>query len=312
MRLAAALPKISTNVRFSFETLSRRIALRTSAALSVDLAGAWAERMFLTPPPPRYSAASALDLLDARARLIEHRRRAIATWEWGWRDRDAPAVLLAHGWGGHAAQMRPFVHPLLASGYRVIAFDQPAHGVSGGRVTGLPDFADVLARVARSSGEVVAMVAHSLGAAAAALALARGLSARRVVLIGASLDVFGYSRRFARWYGMPERVRLAMESAIEERFGVPWSELDMARLAPRIGAEALVIHDRDDRMVPWRKGEAFARHWRGARLFTTRGLGHARILADEAVVRAATDFIAGRSAVASPAHPPLPHPAPIY
>ena len=312
MRLSASLPRISTNVRFSFETLTRRIALRASAAVSPDLAGAWAERLFLTPPPPRYPAASALDLIDARARIMEHKRRSIATWEWGWRDRNAPAVLLAHGWGGNAAQMRPFVHPLLAAGYRVIAFDQPAHGVSGGRVTGLPDFADVLTLVAQRSGENAAVVAHSLGAAAAALALARGLEAPRVVLIGASLDVFGYSRNFARWYWIPERVRMAMEAAIEERFGVPWAELDMARLAPRISAEALVIHDRGDRMVPWRKGEAFARHWRGARFLTTRGLGHARILADDGVVRAASDFIAGRSSVANPARPALPQPAPIY
>jgi pimeloyl-ACP methyl ester carboxylesterase len=316
MRLSASLPRISTNVRFAFETsfqvLARRIALRTSAAFSPDLAGAWAERLFLTPPKPRYPAASALDLIDARAQIIEHKRRSIATWEWGWRDRHAPAVLLAHGWGGNAAQMRPFVHPLLAAGYRVIAFDQPAHGVSGGRVTGLPDFADVLKVVTQRSGETAAVIAHSLGAAAAAFALARGLPARRVVLIGASLDVFGYSRNFARWYWMPEGVRTAMEAAIEERFGVPWSELDMARLAPRITAEALVIHDRNDRMVPWRKGQAFARHWRGARFLTTRGLGHARILADDGVVRAATDFIVGRSSVAGPAHPPLPQPAPIY
>jgi pimeloyl-ACP methyl ester carboxylesterase len=312
MRLSASLPRISTNVRFSFETLAHRVGLRASAALSPDLAGAWAERLFLTPPRPRYPAASALDLIDARCRLLEHGGRSIASWEWGWRDADAPSVLLAHGWGGSAAQMRTFVFPLLAAGYRVVAFDQPAHGVSGGRVSGLPDFADVLTRVARQSGRVAAVVAHSLGAAATALALARGLNAPRAVLIGASLDVFGYSRKFARWYGIPERVRLAMEAAIEERFRVPWSELDMAKLAPRIGAEALVIHDRDDRLVPWRKGEAFARQWPGARFLATRGLGHTRILADESVARSAADFIAGRSAVASHARPALPEPAPLY
>jgi pimeloyl-ACP methyl ester carboxylesterase len=37
-----------------------------------------------------------------------------------------PAVLLVHGWGGNAAQMRAFVFPLLSAGYRVIAYDRPA------------------------------------------------------------------------------------------------------------------------------------------------------------------------------------------
>jgi hypothetical protein len=73
-----------------------------------------------------------------------------------------------------------------------------------------------------------------------------------------------------------------------------------------------VIHDRDDRMMPWTHGATVARLWPGARLLSTEGLGHRRILADEGVTRAAADFIAGRSSVASTARPGLPNPAPIY
>ena len=293
MPTALSLPRISTNVRFA-----------ASALLAPDLAGAWAERLFLTPPRPKDAVLSSLDLVDAKSGLLEHKGRAIATWTWGARSREAPAVLLAHGWGGNAAQMRGFVFPLLSAGYRVVAFDQPAHGVSEGRLTGLPDFADVLARVAWQAGVVHGVIAHSLGGAAAALAIARGLPVRRAVVIGTSLDVGAYARRFARWHGMPERVREAMQAAIEERFGVRWSQLDAAKLAPRLAAPALVIHDWDDRAVPWSQGAELARHWRGAQLMTTRELGHRRILEDDAVTRAAADFIAGRAS--------LPNPAPLY
>ena len=62
----------STNVRFVFETLARRIGLRTSALLAPGFAGMWAERLFLTPPQPRYPSAEVFDLLDARvAQRIE-------------------------------------------------------------------------------------------------------------------------------------------------------------------------------------------------------------------------------------------------
>src|SRR5262245_59602362 len=132
---ALTFHKISTNVRFS-----------AARWLAPELAGATAERLFLTPPRPRYAGASAMDLIDGRSRLIEHKGRAIATWQWG--SNDAPAVLLAHGWGGNAAQMRPFVWPLVSAGYRVIAYDQPAHGVSGGKLNGLPDFAEVFTELA--------------------------------------------------------------------------------------------------------------------------------------------------------------------
>ena len=299
MSLSAVLPQISTNVRFA-----------ASRLLFPELAGELAERLFLTPPRRRDAAAAALDLIDARSSIVEHKGRSIVTWRWG--SRDAPAVLLAHGWGGHAAQMRAFVFPLLTAGYRVIAYDQPAHGISEGRLTGLPDFADVLAEVAWHHGEVEGVIAHSMGGAGAALAIARGLRVRRVVTIGASLDVSFFSQQFARWYWIPQRVLDAMQAAVEERFGVRWADLDMAKLAPRLATPALVIHDRDDRLVPWRQGASFARSWPGARLFSTRGLGHRRILQDERVTALAAEFIAGRSVVAGPAVPTLPHPAPLY
>jgi len=101
-----------------------------------------------------------------------------------------------------------------------------------------------------------------------------------------------------------------MQAAIEERYGVLWENLEVARLAPRLRAQALVIHDRDDRHVPWTQGAQVAHLWPGARLMSTDGLGHGRILADDAVTRAAADFIAGRSAVASVATDI--QPAPLY
>jgi pimeloyl-ACP methyl ester carboxylesterase len=279
MPAALHLPRISTNVRFA-----------ASALLFPEFSASLAERLFLTPPRPPDAAATALDLIDARSSMIEHKGRHIATWRWG--SLDAPAVLLAHGWGGNAAQMRAFVFPLLSAGLRVVAYDQPAHGVSAGRLTGLPDFADVLAEVAWHHGEVHAVIGHSLGATAAALAHAmKKADLRKIVLVSPPSDLVGYSRRFAHWHWIPEPVRDAMQAAIEERYGLRWSELELARLAPRLGAQALVIHDRADRVVPWKQGEHLARHWRGARLMSTEGLGHRRILQEEAVTQAAADFI---------------------
>ena len=56
-----SLPRISTNVRFA-----------ASALLFPELAGAWAERLFLTPPR-HGGVAAALDLIDARSSFIEHK-----------------------------------------------------------------------------------------------------------------------------------------------------------------------------------------------------------------------------------------------
>ena len=91
---------------------------------------------------------------------------------------------------------------------------------------------------------------------------------------------------------MPEAVRKGMQAAIEERYGVRWESLEVPRVAPRLSAHALVIHDRDDRLMPWAHGATIARHWPNAKLMSTEGLGHRRILSDERVTRAAAEFIA--------------------
>jgi hypothetical protein len=54
-----------------------------------------------------------------------------------------------------------------------------------------------------------------------------------------------------------------------------------------------VFHDRDDAEVPWSDGAAIAGAWPGARLVTTDGLGHRRILRDERVVSQAVAFVRG-------------------
>jgi pimeloyl-ACP methyl ester carboxylesterase len=302
--------QISTNVRFLFQTLRRGLALRASALVTPALAGVLAERMFLTPPRPRGGPSAFFDFLDARSSFVAHRGRHIATWRWG--PMEAPAVLLVHGWGGTAAQLRGFVAPLLAAGYRVIAYDQPAHGLSEGRLTGLPDFARVVGAVVRHHGGVHAVIAHSLGAAGVAVAMAHGLRLARAVLIAPPSDFIGFTHRFARWHWMPERVREIMQSAIEERFGVRMADLEVSRLAPHLQAPVLVIHDRGDTVMPWQQGEAIARAWPGARLQNTAGLGHHRILKAQTTVQGAVDFIGGRSGVARPATRALPDPAPLY
>jgi len=299
MPLAHELHRISTNVRFL-----------TGSLLLPEYAAALAERLFLTPPAPKLPQRTFFDFLDAHASFVEHQGRQLASWRWG--PMDAPAVLLAHGWGGHAAQMRAFVPQLLKAGFRVIAYDQPAHGLSEGKLTGLPDFAGALAAIAAHHGNVKHVIAHSLGGPALTIALSRGLNLQSTVLVSPPSDLVGYSRQFARWTWMPEALRRAMQDSIEERYGLRWFEIEVPRLAPRLKTPALVIHDHNDSFVAWAQGAALARAWPGARLLSTVGLGHGRILESDEVVRAATDFVAGNSGVASLAAPALPHPAPVY
>ena len=114
-----------------------------------------------------------------------------------------PTVYLVHGWAGQRGQLTPFVAPLVARGYRVVAFDAPSHGESGPgafgpRSSSIVEFANALTRVVAEHGPAQAIVAHSMGATAAAVALCDGLRARRLVMLAPMASPLSYARSSRR------------------------------------------------------------------------------------------------------------------
>ena len=216
-------------------------------------------------------------------------RMTIRAWRWG----SGPAVLLVHGWEGRGAQLAAFVDPLLEKGLSVVAFDAPGHGASTGSRSSLPHFAWGVRGVSDAIGGTRAIVGHSLGCAATTLALREGLTTERLVYIAPPLDPSDYVVRFGAMLGISTAVLEGMKQRIEERFLRKWSDYSQAATAPAVTTPLLIVHDREDDDTPWSDGAALARAWPDARLITTTGLGHRRILRDPSVVAAATDFVAG-------------------
>lgn len=212
----------------------------------------------------------------------------IQAWKWG----RGPVVLLVHGWEGRGSQLAPFVQPLVHAGHTVVAFDAPGHGASSGKRSSLPHFAFAVRGVAESLQAPHAIVAHSLGCAATTLALRDGLNVQRLVFIAPPLNPTDYVDRFGAILGINPGVLNAMKSRIEERFLRKWSDYSLEATAREMTAPLLVIHDRDDEETFHSEGAALADAWSGAQMISTSGLGHRRILRDEKVIAATTNFIA--------------------
>lgn len=212
----------------------------------------------------------------------------IRAWLWG----SGPLIVLAHGWEGRGSQLGDFVAPLTAAGFSVAAFDAPAHGDSSGSQSSLPHFAWALHGVVDRLGDPHAVIAHSLGCAAATLAVRDGLAVRRLVFISPPLDPVEYTEQFGAMFGLDARVVDGLRRRIEERFLRDWRTYSLAASARGMAVPLLVVHDRDDSETRWERGAELATLWPGARLMTTEGLGHRRVLRDRAVIEAATRFAA--------------------
>lgn len=247
----------------------------------------WAERLFLTPPRQARTRREREVLSRGVFRALDAGGRRLATWRWG----EGPAVLLVHGWGGHAGRLARFVTPLAEAGFSVVAFDAPGHGASQGTLCSFPDFIRAVSAVAEECGPLAGLIGHSLGAAAGVLALRNGLHAGAVVLLAPPANPEELTGKFANICRMPVPVRDSMKVRLAARHGVAWENLRLVEPAPEAPAPMLIFHDRRDLKVPPRNGHAIASAWPGSRLVLTRGLGHHKILRAPEVVGGAVRFL---------------------
>lgn len=266
-----------------------RTAFRTVGSVAPGVAARWAETIFCRPPRHEPRASEETFLATGRRLTVQSENQDVAVWAWG----DGPVVILLHGWGGRAGRFSAMAAALLRSGFRVILFDAPAHGVSMGRQASLPQFAKALRQVADTVGPVYGLIGHSLGGAAVSLAMHHGLVAARAILLAPPADVFVFSHAFARHLRIPPRARDAMQQNLETRLQISWEELHIPTLASTMTSPALVIHDTKDSDVPFDHGQEIARAWPGAELFTTTGLGHRAILRNPEVIRRTIEFLEG-------------------
>ena len=233
---------------------------------------------------------------------LERRGVDVTLYEWGSGSR---TVALAHGWDGRASQFSRLVRELVAEGYLVVAFDAPAHGDTPGRRTYLVDWLDVLAAIEQRHGRLDAVVGHSFGGLAALVGVAGGLRADRVVTIAAPADAAEMLHQFQ----LTLRISDAVAAAMRERFALsyfpgdpdPFAWLSAVRRPLPAGTSLLAVHDERDRLVPFSEAHRIVSANPGATLLATTGLGHNRVLADDAVL----DAVLAQLAAPAPAAPAL-------
>jgi pimeloyl-ACP methyl ester carboxylesterase len=268
-----------------------RATFRALGLMAPPLAALWAERLFLTPPRHTPPAREAEALAAAHPGSVQVDGHTLATWTWG----HGPTVLLVHGWGGRGGQLHAFVPALLAAGYSVVAFDGPGHGRSTGKTSSLVEHGRaVRGVVAALPSEVVGLIAHSMGGASAAFAMSEGMHVDRAVFVGSPSSASEVTRTFSAGLALRPAAAQRMRARIERRLRVPFDDLEVSRLGRGSATSLLVIHDEGDKEVPWSDGLAISESWPNARLHTTQGLGHRRILSDADVVDAAVMFVDAR------------------
>ena len=249
-----------------------------STAATPDQLGA----LFITPqrrPRPQ------VGIDDAQRRDIATRHGRVAIWERG----TGPSVLLVHGWEGSARDMAAVAAQL--SGMRVIALDLPAHGESEGKQLSIPQGAEVLLDVQQACGPFDAAVCHSVGCAMTVEAVRDGLGLQALVLMAPPARYLDYAYGFGKQAGLDRAQIAAMLDALKQR-GLDVAAVDTPKAAREIDLPVLVLHARDDGVIPHAIGQEVAAAFPKARFVSLEDGGHRRILGAPAALQALQEFLA--------------------
>jgi pimeloyl-ACP methyl ester carboxylesterase len=213
----------------------------------------------------------------------------IRCWKWG----QGPGILFVHGWNGRGVNFAYFFKSFIDAGYSVITYDAPAHGESEGQVTNYFELSDTVRSFLDFSNgfNIQGIIAYSIGASAVINCMAKDKPSVDAVLIAPALKLKEILFNAFNYHGVPEFVYQSLVADMEKYYGYDVHQDNPDVLAKTISTKMLIVHDKDDRTIPYTDSKTLSDKTDNFYLHTTEGLGHKRILRDNAVIDVITAYL---------------------
>lgn len=259
---------------------------------SYKTAAAEAFRIFCTPipTPPRKPKESFSD-----ADLLEFEWNGLNISGYDVNRSGRKKLLLLHGFSSNCNNFEKYVNPAVAKGYRVFAFDAPAHGMSGGKQTHALEYSRFIIDLNSRFGPFDAYIAHSFGGLAVSLAMEQiqhDVNTRIVLIAPATETSSAIDGAFKILHINSPILRLEFENLILKLSEKPSAWFSIRRAMNQIKASVLWIHDEDDDVTPAADAhlvEADAHP--NIRFIFTKNLGHRKIYRDPVQMANVIEFI---------------------
>lgn len=201
-------------------------------------------------------------------------------------------VWFLHGWGSRGSRFLKIVEACEAAGFRCVVWEGPAHGDSPGKKRiHLANFTKTFLEDLRAQAEPYAFVGFSFGGAAVPLAARLGAKVEKLVMISAPTMLGGVLSRYWQALRLSKKAQEYFRQILAKEVQMNLQETSAGLFAASLTQKILVLHDKEDREVPYSDAEAICRANPKIQLFTTSGLGHRRILLDQAVIEKITGFL---------------------
>ena len=276
-----ASPVLIYSFRFYFNTIGR---------VFQQIAAKQLIRLF-SSPVNRIVRVKENEILQlANKEEIEVEGSRVNVYLWG---EEGSIVMLFHGWQSNAGSLGAFVNPLLEKGFRVLAFDAPAHGKSGGKRANLIYFKKTAEKLLDQYGLPEIVIGHSLGANTIIVsAYEQQIAFNKVILISPLNRLMSVFEEMRALLWIPNSLFRRFVDSFGEWAGYPFWDFyfhDFAKKSPL--KEVLILHDINDRVTSFSHAKEMKEKWQVPTLKGIEGSGHYKILWDSKVLGYVLDFI---------------------
>lgn len=271
-----------------------RLFFKYIGPLFPTLAAQCALKMFMTPK--KHKNAVLPEIFENAFILgIPYSSGKIRAYMFGY---TGPIIVLVHGWESGCHAFEAIIPALASTGYRVIVMEGPAHGSSKQKRTHMIDFGNALqALIERmeKSGGVTAVIGHSFGGSTLTNVFARFSPPKtldKMILIAIPARIDHVFERYFAMLKLPSVVCACFKDDIKNLLNLELDALQVKNWVSHFThIKALLIHDKQDKVIPFREAEMLITHWPSATLLETENLGHNRILKSELLVERIIQFI---------------------
>lgn len=217
-------------------------------------------------------------------------KHLLKKYTWGSSDK---TILLVHGWRSRGTALRAYVPDLLEQGFQVITFDGPGHGDSPGKRLNLGVYSNIISSLNRQYN-IQGIIAHSFGGGSALVSLLKDkddVYLPKMVAIASPVNICWVVDSFLERLGLSQRSRNHFKAIISEKMKLPFEMGNANVFFDKLPlGKLLLIHDKDDKNVPFRLSEELYQNFDNTELIATVGLGHTRILKNEQVLQRVKSF----------------------
>ncbi|MBS0287679.1 MAG: alpha/beta hydrolase [Proteobacteria bacterium] len=265
-----------------------QLMFKTITPIMPNVMGNYAYQIWFTPQ--RFTAPKQEQIIaqKAKASFITIDNLRIRVWSWG----EGPTVFFIHGWGGRGTQVSSFVEVLNNAGFRVMSLDMPAHGQSDGKKTNAFIIAKAINEILQSIDNLHGIITHSFGGAIFGHLYNAQLPLNKIVMFCPPATVKTALDQFCNTLTLPASIETYITTRLKNDFGPDiFNKLSLLENAKKIAIPTMIVHDKDDDVVPFKDGQEVIKILKQGTFLETQELGHRKILFDTNVVKQVSQFI---------------------